>query len=616
MALPKLFQRIFWHNNATPAINEDNLNAMSKGLSDVDDRLIDLAGTIMEDVPQIQEDIEELEELAEDLDTAVQTAQNAATSAQSSASNANAKALVSEGWAKGTQNGTAVGSSSPYYHNNAEYFKNQARSFTPEGYQDLVDDVDSVKEALTNQINVNGSKNILINSVYSGQTSRGITATVSDEGVMSISGTNTSSSNNAMFELYLGDDLILETGEYTFYWGINTGSFTSYWFNIHDYTASTDENLTYTTNKTVTLTKGHRYRVALFIYKSYAISGTLSISPMICLKSDYQLDPTYAPPVKTNRQLTEDSVSWSDEAQIGAVNELNNTATTQIVESEVTFTVNDDKSVTASWSSITAQRELVLCGAFTLTNTRRLSGCPSGGGNTTHRLYAVDSSNHYYSDDGNGIILPSGSYKSVRMVIFTGASSPLTFKPMIAPVSYNGPYVPYAKTNKELTDDASSLLQTLKNGDLLSFLKIRDVVMNTYWTDNATPSDYTQLTNTQVTDMVQAMLDTFKKLGGAKDTVYFGRLRRRNLKANGDVLSEGIYTPFLVASRETYNEMLSQTTAQGTNVGVITIAYLNIGSSSITLISKWGNDIRYEVVGNSPMSKLYQNWTRITTYKG
>ena len=38
MSLPKLFDRIFWHNNTTPAINEDNLNAMSKAIDDIDDR--------------------------------------------------------------------------------------------------------------------------------------------------------------------------------------------------------------------------------------------------------------------------------------------------------------------------------------------------------------------------------------------------------------------------------------------------------------------------------------------------------------------------------------------------------------------------------------------------
>lgn len=39
-----------------------------------------------------------------------------------------AKALVSEGYANGKQNGVPVTSESPYYHNNAEYFKDQAQS--------------------------------------------------------------------------------------------------------------------------------------------------------------------------------------------------------------------------------------------------------------------------------------------------------------------------------------------------------------------------------------------------------------------------------------------------------------------------------------------------------
>ena len=62
MALPKLFQRIFWHNNTTPAINEDNLNAISKGLSDVDDRVIELATEVMEKVPELEDLAEQLEE--------------------------------------------------------------------------------------------------------------------------------------------------------------------------------------------------------------------------------------------------------------------------------------------------------------------------------------------------------------------------------------------------------------------------------------------------------------------------------------------------------------------------------------------------------------------------
>lgn len=68
MALPKLFQRIFWHNDTDPAINETNLNAISKGLSDVDDRVINIATTIMETVPAIEEDIADLQDLADKLE--------------------------------------------------------------------------------------------------------------------------------------------------------------------------------------------------------------------------------------------------------------------------------------------------------------------------------------------------------------------------------------------------------------------------------------------------------------------------------------------------------------------------------------------------------------------
>lgn len=48
--------------------------------------------------------------------TAAETAQTGAETAE----------LVSEGWAKGTQNGTPVTSESPYYHNNSKYYAEEA----------------------------------------------------------------------------------------------------------------------------------------------------------------------------------------------------------------------------------------------------------------------------------------------------------------------------------------------------------------------------------------------------------------------------------------------------------------------------------------------------------
>lgn len=68
MALPKLFQRIFFHNDTTPALNEDNMNAISKGLDDLDDRVIDLGGAVLETVPQIQEYLSQADDLVEQLE--------------------------------------------------------------------------------------------------------------------------------------------------------------------------------------------------------------------------------------------------------------------------------------------------------------------------------------------------------------------------------------------------------------------------------------------------------------------------------------------------------------------------------------------------------------------
>lgn len=59
----KLYNPIDWANGTTPAINEDNLNAISQGLSDVDDRVIALAGTVMEDVPEVKQMLEDVEDI-------------------------------------------------------------------------------------------------------------------------------------------------------------------------------------------------------------------------------------------------------------------------------------------------------------------------------------------------------------------------------------------------------------------------------------------------------------------------------------------------------------------------------------------------------------------------
>lgn len=60
----KLYDRIDFVNNTAPALNETNLNAMSKAIDDIDDRVIDIAGDVLVVVPEILDKYADIEALA------------------------------------------------------------------------------------------------------------------------------------------------------------------------------------------------------------------------------------------------------------------------------------------------------------------------------------------------------------------------------------------------------------------------------------------------------------------------------------------------------------------------------------------------------------------------
>lgn len=60
----KLYDRIDWNNNTTPALNETNLNAMSKAIDDIDDRVIEIAGDVTTVIPELEDMMEEVETLS------------------------------------------------------------------------------------------------------------------------------------------------------------------------------------------------------------------------------------------------------------------------------------------------------------------------------------------------------------------------------------------------------------------------------------------------------------------------------------------------------------------------------------------------------------------------
>lgn len=64
----KLYTLIIWHNNTAPALNEDNLNAMSEALDAIDTRVVEIAGDVIEVVPQIQDYLAQAQALEEALE--------------------------------------------------------------------------------------------------------------------------------------------------------------------------------------------------------------------------------------------------------------------------------------------------------------------------------------------------------------------------------------------------------------------------------------------------------------------------------------------------------------------------------------------------------------------
>jgi hypothetical protein len=190
-----------------------------------------------------------------------------------------------------------------------------------------------------------------------------------------------------------------------------------------------------------------------------AISGTAFI--MLCLKSDYDLDPTYIPPAKTNQQLTRDKVGMDLLSEVGAVNQLLiKTSGDTILSNGVYGTYNSDNTITlhgtATNDLVTSVEEYKTFKA----GTYKLSGAPSmGSSDSLVSLTMRTSSNTIYGgarNDTDGVIFTLPTDTALKLVIYVKRGTNVegkVVKPMLTPVSYNGSYVPPAKTNKELTDE-------------------------------------------------------------------------------------------------------------------------------------------------------------------
>lgn len=168
--------------------------------------------------------------------------------------------------------------------------------------------------------------------------------------------------------------------------------------------------------------------------------------------------------------------------QNGAKNLLENTASTTTTNG-LTFTVNSDKSVTVNGTASANTVFAIKVKPDLEEDTDYiLSGCPTGGGIAGSGLYNLQYSNDVngsYIDIGNGIQLRKYNYTTypnteVRIIIYSGyTANNLVFKPMITDVrDTDSTYVPYAMTNKELTEVKTGTITVDTNCSLVSTANI------------------------------------------------------------------------------------------------------------------------------------------------
>ena len=354
--------------------------------------------------------------------------------------------------------------------------------------------IDKTKTAYLNNINSLGCKNLLPNRLLS-EVVAGVTMTVNDDGTISLSGTSTgiwligllsgireSTTNQNKFSLKeLGID---KTKKYVLSANSNTVNCE---IRLYFYDSSKTQIGSYVSSGSTGVTKfdfltdyvNAEYAEANLYIKSGQNTNNTLLKPMICLESDYDLDPSYVPygmPCTSIPNLG--FTRWDELAISGAVNLLPNNGKTKVLKG-ITWTVNDDGTVTAT-GAVTAGEGVSEFEVYRPSDGSdpfvgqpvRLSGCPAGGSSSLYyiqfyRVTSVDGSigTEYDKGYGQNIVWRndhSGIGAIVSIKIFEAAGTVnLTFKPMISPIGYKGDYVPYVAPNKTLTKKVETLEENL-----------------------------------------------------------------------------------------------------------------------------------------------------------
>jgi hypothetical protein len=261
-------------------------------------------------------------------------------------------------------------------------------------------------------------------------------------------------------------EIIEGTGKSYTLSGCTSGSGSTYALRM---LGSTDRVAWYTvgqiqTTEEMTFTEGAYpyYAVRVDVFSGTSVNVT--IKPMLV---DSKYKGTYQPYAKTNQQLTQDTTGLLDNTEVnGAVNIAPFDGTSQLING-VNVTFNADGSITADGANqdkrSTANIRLHI-GYFTLRKGIKYKVSANKDGSiyseNPGRCIAVRQKDGAWkmstdiAGNNSAYYTPlADTEMEIILAINTGLYvDNLTFYPMVTVASYNGPYVPYAKSNKELTE--------------------------------------------------------------------------------------------------------------------------------------------------------------------
>lgn len=296
-----------------------------------------------------------------------------------------------------------------------------------------------------------GVKNLLPTPYYStkgGTTTSGtLTVTENADGSVTIDGT---ASGQSYIDL-ARNDKFLKAGTYILSGGITSKQYVYInCLNNGTYVKTLASAMTSEVKFVLDYNGYDAITVGISIASGESLSN-VTFYPMIRLASD--TDTTYQPYAKTNRELTVDSVSWKNNALLGAKNLIPNLGASRTIGG-CTITVNSDGSFTIVQDSTVSSQTFEL---FNDANNPIELKAPcilsSGADLSNSQLIAtIDGTDYYAHENDKTPIVPAGSLTRVRYYFNSSYTGTRTVYPMLRYAFDTDPtYVPYAMTNRQLS---------------------------------------------------------------------------------------------------------------------------------------------------------------------